>query len=389
MATLGWRHDNVKAVTAVTPLSGPGNAAYVTNVDYAQQVPGYDTFDSGNTRTVGVVAHPLRWLSVHLSKSNSFSPGALGHNPDGGLIPGAHGVGKDYGFTLAPFGERLLLRANFYQQTSGPVGGGTFTSVIRGAVHDVDETVIAAGAPRHATYNPALESYYELSASTESKGTEVELIGNPTPQWRVAVGGAHAKAIQSDIGRPWAAFVRERSAIWARYPDAPLLTGGGNTVRGKFTDMVDDLNQMEQVDGSSVDSGRSWRLNATTRYSFSRGWLRRAFIGGTYQWRSRSVIGYEYRPVKNTFPFPGLGDTIPASDVTRPVFGRAVTTIDAFFGYNAKLPGDKLVMRVQLNVRNLFDDDGIIAQSSYSDGSRRFFTVPNPRQFILTTTLGF
>jgi hypothetical protein len=335
------------------------------------------------------VAHPLRWLSVHASKSNSFSPGALGHNPDGGLIPGAHGVGRDYGFTFAPLGDRIYLRANFYEQTSGPVGGGTFNSVIRGSVNDIELAVIAAGAPRHAIYNPDLEGYYELSASTESKGTEIELVGNPTPRWRVSVGGAQAKAIQSDIGRPWAAFVRERSAVWARYASAPLLTGGGNTVAGKYRDMVDDLNQMEQVDGSSVDSGRSWRVNATTRYSFERGWLRGAFVGTIYQWRSRSVIGYEYREVKNTFPFPGLGDTIAASDVSRPVFGRAVTTIDAFLGYALRVSKNLPAIKVQLNVRNLLDDHGIIAQSAYSDGSLRLFTIPNPRKYILTTTFGF
>ena len=44
---------------------------------------------------------------------------------------------------------------------------------------------------------------------------------------------------------------------------------------------------------------------------------------------------------------------------------------------------------MQLNIRNLLNDDGIIAQTAYSDGSRRLFTVPNPRQFILTTTFGF
>jgi hypothetical protein len=44
---------------------------------------------------------------------------------------------------------------------------------------------------------------------------------------------------------------------------------------------------------------------------------------------------------------------------------------------------------IEFPINNLFDDDGIIAQSSYSDGSRRFFTVPNPRQFIFTTTFGF
>ncbi|MFM9092289.1 MAG: hypothetical protein ACKOUK_11205, partial [Verrucomicrobiota bacterium] len=112
VTTLGWRHDNVKEVGAITPLLGPGNAPYMTNTEYARRLPGYDTFDHGNTRTLGVVVHPLRWLSLHYSRSNSFSPGALGHNPDGGLIPGAHGEGRDYGLSLSSPGDRILLRVN-------------------------------------------------------------------------------------------------------------------------------------------------------------------------------------------------------------------------------------------------------------------------------------
>ncbi len=160
-------------------------------------------------------------------------------------------------------------------------------------------------------------------------------------------------------------------------------------MRNGFTGVVNTLNLMTQSDGMKVTSARDWRVNGTTRYSFRHGWLKSAFIGSSVRWQSANVVGYRLQSIPNAFPFPGVADTIRTSDVTQPIFGKPLTSIDAFFGYATKLLRGKVRWRVQLNIRNLFDDDTAILQQVYSDGSSRQIGIPDPRLFILTNTFSF
>jgi outer membrane receptor protein involved in Fe transport len=76
-------------------------------------------------------------------------------------------------------------------------------------------------------------------------------------------------------------------------------------------------------------------------------------------------------------------------DRSQPVTSPATTAIDAFIGYNRKFFDGKIRWSVQLNVRNLLDDDALTLQRPYSDGSPRVFAIQQPRSFILTNTFRF
>ncbi|MDO8542158.1 MAG: hypothetical protein Q7S40_17100 [Opitutaceae bacterium] len=385
VTTLGWRKDRDRSVNY--------NPVFGTFLPPIEQItfPDYTTDNRGGTRNLGIVAHPFKWLSFHFGKSRTFAPGIQAQDPYGNAVPGAHGEGRDYGFSLRPLGERINLRVNFYENTSGPAQS-SFHSAVYTPIQDIEASLTRAGVPPHPTFQPFAENAnlaYRVMSNLSSKGLEVELAGNPMPNWRLAVSVAKATAEESDIGLPWIALVKEESLRWARNGNLPVWNNESLAVKDKFQPLVNALNLMQASDGTKVESAREWRVRATTRYSFREGWLKNAFLGASYLWSSANVVGYRQSVVSNAYPNLGIGGTISVSDITRPYEGNPLTAIDAFAGYSRRLLRGKIGWRGQLNVRNLLDKRDPLIRDVFSDGSVRQFNLPQPRLFILTNTFSY
>lgn len=396
ITTLGWRTDRHRS----TDFNLPGGT-YQPPVDTVLNSPDFPDFTddkTGGTRNQGIVVRPFKWLSFHYSKSATFSPGITGIDAYNNLIPGSHGEGLDRGFTLTPFGERIYFRVNFYENTSGPRGTGTYQSQIInisfGGLNNLEQSVRAAGAPPHpGGYNPVDREgnllTYRVTSLQRSTGLEAELIANPTPTWRLSLSAAKSESEESDIGKSWIKFVHERAPVWVQYAGAPMINSPTQTVSGYFATLVNNINLMQQADGQKVEAGREWRVRATTRYSFREGWLKSVFIGGSYLWSSPNVVGYKNSQFPNAFPELGGAATILAPDITKPVRGNVQSSLDVFAGYGRKLYKGKIGWRVQLNVRNALDDDTLLVRQILSDGTPLQFNVPKPRLFILTNTFTY
>jgi hypothetical protein len=388
----GLRHDSLDQVYTATPLRTTGNSPYTPFEEViANGLPDYNENTSGSTRTTAVVFHATNWISFHFNEANTFAPGYLGTNPDGTRIPSASGEGRDFGFTLTPFDpQRLTIRVNFYDANSGP-NPYTLNGAIRNGVGRIEETVVAAGAEPHPTYRPQDydSEYYSVTASTASKGVEVSLVANLTDNWRLALSVAKSESTQSDIGKQWDDLLHERSEVWAQYANELIIGSTSTTVTQEYLGLIDEFNTMNQSDGAKVESGRDWRINASTRYAFSEGALKGFHIGGQLRWRSEATPGYIAHLIPNEYPFPGVPDMVFVQDRSQPVTSPATTAIDAFIGYNRKFFDGKIRWSVQLNVRNLLDDDALTLQRPYSDGSPRVFAIQQPRSFILTNTFRF
>ena len=77
------------------------------------------------------------------------------------------------------------------------------------------------------------------------------------------------------------------------------------------------------------------------------------------------------------------------SDIDQPIRGPAYSEVDGFAGYTRRLFRDRVRWRVQLNVRNLFDDRDLIPQRALSTGEVGIFGLPERRTFILTNSFLF
>ena len=371
------------------------------------------------TRLKSVVVHPLRWLSLSYAHSNSEQVAPIvRRNLDGSLATFGSGQGREYSITLRLPG-RLSFRFSRYENTSignlssqrsprpTPTVGGK-GNIIRNDIANIESTARLAGAPpsqRFPYYDEELarqlptganagatfQELFELLSDQVAKGYEATIVGNPTPNWRVSVGVAHNESAESNIGTQHFAFIKERLPVWANYLTRPVVATPAITVGQLLPVAMQSWNYIRQSEGLVNPLGRKYRATATTRYAFSRGLLRGAFLGSTYVWRSPAAVGFATKTITdNEFAVPGVNaGPIEINDLSRPLRGGALTSFDVFLGYSRRLLQNKLLWRVQLNVRNALGRDDPLIQRALTDGSGAIYTAQQPRLFILTNSFAF
>ncbi|MES2697411.1 MAG: TonB-dependent receptor plug domain-containing protein [Verrucomicrobiota bacterium] len=398
VTSFGWREDRIRQATYVTQRKSAAAAAAFESIFELDAPTNWSVYTKGNTNTQGAVLHVLSWASVFYNQSSTWNPPTGLINPDDGTqIPGATGEGKDYGIMLRLLDNRISLRLNKYENTSGPAGIEGYRNAIVPVVQNIEQTLI--DRTEDGTVNVARPRFYDAEQGTYtlsglhgdlvSEGYEAEIVANPTRNWRLSIGGARSKSTASNIGSAWVRFIQERAPIWAA--NSTLLGPGGanQTLGSRYLAIIQTLNQMKQADGQRVENGRDWRVNIVTRYSFTEGMLRGSFVGTGYRFRSPQVLGYIAQPVPNEFPLPGAPATVlvPARDA--PVEGKRISETELFLGYSRRIM-NRYNWRVQLNIRNLLDDDSPMEQrSAIVGGFPTIYAVPEPRSFILTNTISF
>lgn len=410
--------------------------------------------DKPVTRLKSIVVHPLRWLSLSYAESDSQVVGTgTRRNLDGSIAVLDAGSGKEYGLTLR-WGNRLSLRAAKYENSRiGATANSLFNTpvatitggrgnIIKRELANIERTAqiaestakgdpvrgTGAGATGGATFvrsekyaayqdylveiipagqnaGNTIQNVFDLISDRDSKGYEVTVTGNPTANWRVSVSGSKSESADSNIGAQYFDFIQERLPTWARYLNVPFLpsTGGGNVTLGQVLQAsIANFNYIRLANGRVNTLERKYRFTATTRYSFDRGRLKGAFVGANYLWRSPAAVGYNKITITdNPFVVPGLVErAVEVDDLDHPVRGSALTSFDAFLGYSRRLFDGKVQWRLQLNVRNVLNKDGLLVQRALNDGvdfngtpilsgSGAIYTAQQPRAFILTNTFTF
>ena len=398
VTSFGWREDKIRQASRnlVRKTAAP-QSAFQSIWDF-DPPKNWSVYTSGKTETQGAVLHVFPWLSVFYNQSSTWNPPTGLINPDdGSQIPGATGEGKDYGLMLRLFDNRVSLRANKYENTSGPASNEGFRNAIIPVVQNIENTLLdrtqdgTVNVPRPQFYDPE-QGTFTLSGLTSdlvSEGYEVEIVANPTRNWRLSLGGARAKATAANIGRSWVNFIDQRASIWAANSALTGPDANTTTIATRYLAIIQTLNQMKQADGQKVENGRDWRVNLVTRYTFTEGLLRGGFVGTGFRYRSPQVLGYRASLVQNEFPLPGAPAQILVPSRDAPIEGKIISETELFLGYSRRL-GQRVNWRVQLNVRNLFDDQDPMAQrANITAGFVTVYAVPEPRSFILTNTFSF
>lgn len=400
VTSFGWRRDRVREASYTTQrkTSAP-NSAFETIME-AKIPTNWSNTTKGATNTQGAVLHVLPWLSAFYNQSSTWNPTTGLINPDDGTkVQGETGKGKDYGVMLRFFSDRVSLRLNKYENTSGPSGNTSFRNAIVPVVQNIENTLIdrsedgtlATPVPRPKFYDPEVGTYIQsgLFADVVSKGYEAEIVANPLRNWRLSLSGAKSEATASNIGRPWINFINERASIWAANSTLTGPEGTATSIATRYLAIIQTLNQMKQADGQKVENARDWRVNFVTRYSFSEGFLRGSFVGAGQRYRSPQALGYLARMVPNEFKLPGAPAQVLVPAREAPIEGKGLYETELFLGYTRRLTRS-VNWRVQLNVRNLFDDRDPMAQrANITYGYTSVYTLPEPRSFILTNTFTF
>lgn len=391
-----------------------------------------------------IVHSPWHWLPISgfYSKSTSQQvPSFIRRDFDGSVAPVGGGKGEEFGLTIAPFGDRLSLRISRFENTGTgnvsnlrvlsplPSPGGNYGQFVRHNTIDLEYNamikMIARGqdpfVDKYRAFQEAIlnntppgerpanqgntTDVFDFLSDTHAVGYELTVVGNPTKNWRVAVSAAKNDATESNIGKNYKEFIKDRIPVWVdanTNPADPTYFGnspaywppsGLVTARQAVAASLVNYDWVYRQEGRSVLNGWKYRINATTRYEFSRGMLKGIFIGANYSWQNPKVIGYRWTTATspNAFAIPGVIEaTSPdAPDLDQPIRGKPFITLDGFAGYSRRLFKDKVMWRVQLNIRNLLDNTDLIAQRADPDGLIIVAGPKAPRSIILTNTFNF
>ena len=398
VTSFGWRRDSIRQATRVLARKSTATNAAFESIHDFDPPRNWTDFTKGSTNTQGAVFHVLPWMSVFYNQSSTWNPPTGLVNPDDGTqIPGATGDGKDYGIMLRLPDNRISLRLNKYENTSGPASNNAYRNAIIPVVQNIENTLI--DRTNDGTVNVARPQFYDpeqgtytlsgLHSDLVSTGYEVEIVANPIRNWRLSLSGAKATSTASNIGRSWVNFIEQRAGVWSANSTLTGPDESNTTIASRYLNIIQVLNQMSEADGQKVENGRDWRVNLVTRYAFSEGKLRGAFVGTGYRWRSPQVLGYRSELVTNQFTLPGAPAQVLVPSRDAPIDGKVMAETELFFGYTRKL-GKRINWRVQLNIRNVLDNQDRMDQRAHLEaGFVTVYAVPEPRSFILTNTFTF
>ncbi len=387
-------------------------------------------------------------ISLMYNGSTNFEPLAGRIDMAGNSIGNPTGNTEDYGVRISAFEDRVQLRVNKYKSTSegtsyapqniwylfaienaawvrakrlqaglsgntvyegseynyGNTVNGVFTqTAAERALQQQHVTTVLGNIIPEAIYNfwgqPLSDAKWQNNeggsvnappgftgtTSTLSEGYEFELHLRPVTNWNIFMNASRTTAAQSDIGGPALnAWVNARNLIWNEAGGAMWSNTTGTTT---FSDLWNSNffnNYQLQLSrsGTSMPEVRKWRFNLTNNYRFTDGRLKGINIGGAYRWEGK--VGLGYRSITTQVN----GVTVESVDLNDPFWGPTTGAVDLWIGYTRKL-AKKYTWRTQLNVRDAFSKDRLIAINAQPDGGPAAFRIRYGADWSLTTSLEF
>jgi len=288
-----------------------------------------------------------------------------------------------------------------------------------------DEDAVRAAAEKiwkqAYTYYDDLPGTIYATRNAKAKGVEAQVTYNPTPNWTMKFTFGKQDTKYSGVLKEFDAWYAVRNPIWQAAKAADYLlpqyqslatytTSGGREVNLTnfwtsygFNSAVSANDQFgntnvqnyyninvapqyllaRDLEGQSAPGQRKYRWSYLTTYNFDEGKLKGWFVGGSQRWEDKAVIGY-YGKASGA-----NGTQLDISDTTRPIFDEANWYTDFWFGYQRRIMDNKVRMKLQLNVDNVFEDGGLRAVAVNYDGSPYAFRILDPRRFVLTASFDF
>ncbi|MBK1878813.1 TonB-dependent receptor [Pelagicoccus mobilis] len=448
VVTAGWREDEASSFRDGRPTTTADNIALVESLE----LPGDpDDVTKDSVFSYGVVGHvPSAWtdrmgisLSAHYGESENFvpSPGRVSllnvEHPD------PKGETTEYGFAVGAFEDKLHLKVNWYEtisknQTDNSLGPGNipnwerlFYNNVRNSLQEMelrdpedpsqgywpnninwaDTYTLPPLGMRELFWNPVepdpgVGGTPSVSDSPNpnvtgvsdfsSEGLEIEGVWNPTTSWTIAFNATQNEVIKTNVLKSYLEYFNIREPQWVAMGD---LIARPNTYKNENPQTIYERTRnvqwkrlLEQVtqDGALSHEIREWRYNISTNYRFSReGKMKGWSVGGAWRWQDEVAVGFRNGFIDaSQYGATGLDD-VPVVDVTQPIYAPSTENLDLWFAYKRKIFDDKVDWRIQLNVRNVLDNDDLIVTAVDPDGLPTRVRIMNPMNFMLTSTFDF
>ena len=243
-------------------------------------------------------------------------------------------------------------------------------------------------------YNYQTPSGFSIPEDNISKGMEFELYAQPIRGLRLTLNASKQEAERNNVGDA------ELNNLVTQINTALNTTGAGSLRLGTGATSATALSSwnanfwaswlsVKGQEGNAVPELRKWRANMIANYDFQEGLLKGFSVGAGYRWQDKVIVGYKPiyfigdKPTDNPF----LAN-VAKFDLGSPYHGPAEHNIDLWVGYERKLTR-KINYRVQLNVRNVGETDGLIPVTVQPDGTVASWRIAPTQVWSLTNTLSF
>lgn len=380
ITTYGFRKDDI-TIDKRSPTTDPNNQRIVVDYDTPAERFSY----SGDTTTLGVVLKPTKWLSFLFNDSDNQGLPDVNRLvlPNSNFADPSTGQGKDYGLMLNLLEGRVFARLAKYE--SSMIGLTAFGN--RGNVENPNNRIldVLQGAN---LINASQREAREVITNTytfgrESQGYEFEVTANITKNWSVRFNYSETERVQFNIMPEVLAWYPGEDEFWRSFGDTVYNNiGPGGPGTGIYTppsgfnsialesDRVQrHIDNNIAFEGLGDQGSRDRSGNIFTNYRFTEGVLKGFNIGG----------GVRY-----------LGPLSVTVDLANEslVWGNSNTLFDFLVGYRTKL-NDKIGVKFQLNVRNVFDKGGYIIAGQELDGRLSQMAFVEPREIQFRTTFNW
>jgi len=348
----------------------------------------------------------LNWFKA----SNLNAPSAAGSTPTGRTVRMDTQSGRDW--------ARQVVRIRAGQLPADPNFDNNTVYPLTSAQQD--QIAALQGLPFTWPDGKNIQS----TESNESNGKELQLTYNPTRSWTMKLTVGQQRASYSDSVGELDSWIQHRKPQWEAMvaPDmAPqYIRSNGNVLRlqrywtgtGFSSDAVSNATgptgttgtpeatynsivvpeyyRLIGLENTNSPNLREWSSSFLTNYNFVEGRLKGIAVGGSARWFDRAVAGYYGLEDPSTYSHPTpTQSVIVFPDLARPIYTPAEYSFDFWVSYSTKIMADRVGLKVQLNVRDAFEDGGILPTQYNPDGSIAGYRIKDPRQWFVTTTFDF
>ncbi len=349
---------------------------------------------SGRTKTVGIVGHPTKWLSVFINGAENLGLPAAGQRlgPEGDVPPPPRAKGLDGGITLEAFGGRLVTRLSYYETTAdnqvNAMGvNNAFTPRYNTVIGILDDPNGDRNTDDRIYTSTQMAKYSELrpqaiavgdTLDSESSGYEARITANLTAGLRFIVNYSYTDQ-QKVNAYPrtkllWDqvyAFVADLQQANPNVDVDALAGSSGTTLGALLATNVTDLAD-RSFDFSQALGNRKHKANIFGNYTLQRTRLKGLTVGGGARYQSAMNAGADNQNVMHE--------------------GSDLVVVDAMVRYPFRIALFERNIRgsLQLNVRNVLDDTDPLILRYAGDGvtaSRVNFQAP--REMIFSCTARF
>lgn len=416
--TIGWRQDDLEFYNA--PANTVNSDGFSESKSPLPSSPS-STFEQESFNWGAVARLPksleakLPWglqPGIFYNSSDNFSPTAQRINIFGQNIDPSMGTTEEYGLIVSALNDKVSVRLTHYETAI------TGTSVdMRDAIHTVvrdgignalanisngfnDANPVARDAFKNwwntdplaqnikSTFGfvgdrptAIVDGVLLQTSDSVSKGWELEVVYNPTQNWRLGFNATNQEVVNKNTATDAALFMNMILPALNGQAGQVWTDNTGRTWRNRANDFINAVNGKIYGDGQSANPElRQDRFNGFTNYSFSEGALKGFGVGGAVRYGSKLLIGTGYKRDAN------LGD-IPDYGVL--YYGPSETRWDAWVSYSRPNIYKNVNLDLQLNIRNIGVDEKLIPTVAQPDGSIAQWRIAEPMTWTLSARFSF